>query len=33
MYNSLRGIAGNAIQTIEILELPEITPTETDIDD
>jgi hypothetical protein len=23
MYNSLRGIAGNAIQTIKVLELPE----------
>ena len=24
MYNSLRGIAGNAIQTIAVLELPEM---------
>ena len=25
MYNSLRGIAGNAIQSIKILELPEMS--------
>lgn len=31
MYNSLRGIAGNAIQTIKVLELPEpVTAIETD---
>ncbi len=32
MYNSLRGIAGNAIQTIQVLELPEVQ-NEIEIDE
>lgn len=32
MYQSLRGIAGNAIQTIQVLELPE-TSTELELED
>jgi hypothetical protein len=33
MYNSIKGIAGSAIQPIKTLELPEITPDEIDNDE
>ncbi len=33
MYNSIKGIAGSAIQPIKTLELPEITPDELDNDE
>jgi hypothetical protein len=33
MYSSLRGIAGNAIQIIKVLELPESIAGEAEVDE